>query len=198
MAKFSFKKRVLLGSPIVLLIIAVVVMIMGKLDRREKGPDQFGALKPFELIDHKSQSYSSSTIKTKARVINFMFTTCNGICPVLSQEMRKFQQLFQGQGLLELISISIDPEKDTPKRMSEYIAHMKIDDSNWSFLTGELEKIKKIMTEDFKIGFHQDIQSHTDRFVLVDQNNQIRGYYSMSDEGSYARLKKDIAWLVHH
>ncbi len=192
-------KRIFLFSPLIVLSILVAILIASKLNARKTGPDDFGGLPRFELTNQDGDSYDIADVRAKARVINFMFTECQGICPVLSSEMVKFQKLFTAPEALELISISIDPENDTPENLRTYISERKVKTENWSFLTGEKEKIKEIMTKYFKIGFHESIQNHTDRFVLIDRNNHIRGYYSMtSDTKAFSRLKNDIAWLLHH
>ena len=186
-------------SPLVILCVLVGILIWNKVKNRETGPDEFGKLQQFKLIDHNEEVYDSAEIKAKARVVNFMFTQCQGICPVLSSEMLKIQKLFTKKDALELVSISIDPTNDTPENLRKYIKERKIDTSNWSYLTGEKPKIAHIMSEYFKIGFHDDIRSHTERFVLIDRDNQIRGYYMMAtDNEAFGRLKKDIAWLLHH
>ena len=192
-------KKIFTFSPLIVLSVLVIVLIGGKLKGRERGPDQYGKLPNFELIDHNGKTYDIADVQAKARVINFMFTECKGICPVLSGEMIKFQELFTAPEALELISISIDPENDTPENLRDFIAERKVKTHNWSYLTGEKEKIAEIMTKYFKIGFHENIQNHTDRFVLIDRKNEIRGYYSMSsDAKAFSRLKSDIAWLLHN
>jgi protein SCO1 len=192
-------KKAFLFSPLIVLCVMVGVLIMGKLKAREKGPDQLGELPKFELIDQDGNIFDSTHVKSSARVVNFMFTQCNGICPSLSAEMVKIQKLFRSPNALELISVSIDPKNDTPENLRAFIKERKVNTKNWSYLTGEKENIAKIMSQYFKIAFHDNIQTHTERFVLIDKNNQIRGYYSMaSDNKAFARLKKDISWLLHH
>lgn len=155
-----------------------------------------GQMTEFELTNSTGEAFKASHLKNSVWVSNFIFTTCQGICPLLSKEMVRLQKRFQGKGL-NLVSISVDPENDTPEALRSFAKRFDANTSNWHFLTGERKTIKNILEKNFKIGFSDNPLHHSDRFVLVDQNFKIRGYYSLSDKESLTRLVSDVSRLVN-
>lgn len=155
-----------------------------------------GHVPEFQLTDQKGQKVDLSLLENKIGVINFMFTTCQGICPTLNGEMQRLQKNFARFEEFQLISISVDPENDTPKQLKNWTENLGINTDNWTFLTGPLDHIKKLLVDGLKVGFPDQPQAHTDRFVLVDRSGDIRGYYRLARPETLEQLRVDIFSLL--
>lgn len=155
-----------------------------------------GQIQGFELTDTQNSAFNADRMKGQVWVANFIFTRCSGVCPMMTKNLQQVQKAFREQDDLGFVSFSVDPEFDTPERLKKYKQKYNIKTAAWYFLTGEREKIKQVMFDQFKLGFAKDVMFHSDRMVLVDGRQQIRGYYQGTDTKVYQRLKKDIAQLI--
>lgn len=160
--------------------------------------DVLGEVNNFELIDDQSQVFGLNQLKDKVWIANFIFTSCQGVCPTMTKHMSLIQKNFKNSEQVEFVSFSVDPEKDLPQVLQEYRKKLQVDSlPNWHFLTGDREKIKKIMFEDMKLGYVEDVIFHSDRIVLMDGNAKIRGYYTGTEKKEFRKLSEDIAKLIH-
>jgi len=180
--------------PLGLAVIFVGILVSQKL--KSKDLPILGHVPGFTLTDHTGSDVNESLFTNKIGVINFMFTTCQGICPTLSGEMKKLQTSFSRFDDFKLVSISVDPVNDTPKQLSAWTKNLNINTSNWSFLTGAREHIRTLLVDGLKVGLPDQPQAHTDRFVLVDRSGDIRGYYRLARPETLEQLRVDIFSLL--
>lgn len=120
--------------------------------------------------------------------------------------MREFQEGFINEKDLRLVSITVDPERDTPKVLSEYGNRFGSKPELWFFLTGEKEAIYRLAQEGFHLAAveipHEKrptsgaTHTHSPRFVLIDRRAQIRGYYISTDAEAMKRLRRDLQTLL--
>jgi cytochrome oxidase Cu insertion factor (SCO1/SenC/PrrC family) len=96
---------------------------------------------------------------------------------------------------VHLVSFTVDPERDTPAVLAAYGKRFAADDSRWSFLTGLKDTLNVLDHDAFKLGSIGAEMDHSTRFVLVDRNRRIRGYYGIADQDLVKRLSKDAAQL---
>jgi len=186
-ANFIFKSIAVTS----ILLIAIYIMI---LKNRQPLP-VLGELSAFELINAQGEVFASNRLQNRVWVANFIFTTCQGICPLLSREMVSLQKRFKAKDF-DLVSISVDPENDRPEQLRAFAERFTAKTDNWHFLTGEKSVIKNVLEKKFKIGFSENPLEHSDRFVLIDQKFKIRGYYSLADREAMAKLATDTARLL--
>jgi protein SCO1 len=119
-------------------------------------------------------------------------------------EMQKMQAAWSDKPGLKLVSFSVDPEKDTAEVLSRYADRYQADSQRWLFLTGTRDEISRLVQGGFKLSAVPVVNSesadsvimHSPRFVLVDRQAQIRGYYDSRDQQALERLKKDVAILI--
>lgn len=182
--------------PAVLAIAIVVLLNIQRSNVQDTSLPIYSAVPSFVLTDSAGSSFSPARVADKVWVVNFIFTSCQGICPRLSGAMVKLQKQFDLDGAVNFVSISVDPETDTPAKLAEYAQGFKADTTRWHFLTGEKNQIKSVMVNAFKIGSDEDPTFHSEYFVLVDQQARIRGYYSFADDQSFTELPKDIRRLL--
>jgi protein SCO1 len=150
-------------------------------------PDNYGKIKPFTLTNQLNQDVNSSTIKIPV-VVNFIFTRCQNVCPTLSTKMSTLQQKIDPQDA-KFISITVDPKYDTPSVLHTYAERFKADPERWSFLTGEEDNVRQIIRtfqQTYEIVQSQEESPnilHSEKFILLDHESNIRGFFSGDPEG---------------
>ena len=155
-----------------------------------------GSVSGFQLTDSEGNPYEADQLRGKVTIADFFFTSCKGICPALTQQMGSLQKRFEGSPEFQLVSITVDPDNDTPETLSAYTVENKLQLRNWNFLTGSREDIRALLFGQLKIGMPDDPLTHSDRLVLLDPDLQIRGYYSLSNPNSLQKLRKDASRLL--
>lgn len=154
-----------------------------------------GAAPTFSLIDQGGRPFSSDALSGRVWVVDFIFTYCAGPCPVMTANMARLQEKIADAPAARLVSISVDPQRDTPEVLAAYAQRFGADPARWYFLTGDLEAIKTVAVDGFKLGGRDDPILHSEKFVLVDQRGRIRGYYDVADSGSLDELASHVRAL---
>lgn len=160
-------------------------------------PD-FGSLPDFELIERSGKKITRRDLVGRTWVADFIFTNCPGPCPRLSAQLKKLQgELPDSIGLL---SISVDPERDTPEALTSYAEGYGASEDRWLFLTGPKADIARLVNRGFRLALVEsedggDI-THSTRFVLIGPDGNIRGYYEGLDEDEVESLKRDAGALA--
>ena len=154
-----------------------------------------GQVPQFQLTQSTDQPFDSRSLDGRIWVANFIYTTCDGPCPMMSHQMRGIQNSTNSTPELKLVSFTVDPARDTPPVLAKYASHFKADPLRWYFLTGEMERLNELGVNAFKLNNVDGSMSHSTRFVLVDGRRRIRGYYLSSDDGFPKTLLHDIRQL---
>jgi protein SCO1/2 len=120
-------------------------------------PPILGALPHFTLTDHNGRPFGSEQLHGKVWVANFIFTRCPTICPAFTAKMVQVQKKSGSFGPnWHLVSFSVDPDYDNPARLRAFAQRHRANLDNWSFLTGELETIRTVVVDNFKIAMGRD------------------------------------------
>ena len=152
----------------------------------------------FTLTDQDGKSFNSTQLNGKVWVADFVFTTCTGLCPMMTEQMHEFQKMTDGSGI-NMVSFSVDPEHDTPAALTVYANMNKADLSRWHFLTGDKETLWQISNA-MKLavgpgdGSHQIM--HSSHFLLVDRDGHVRGIYDYKDPGYLKQIVADAQALA--
>ena len=150
------------------------------------------------LTERSGQEIQLAHLRGKVWVADFIFTYCAGPCPQMTQQMATLQRDWAKENGVRMVSISVDPQRDTPTRLQEYATEHGALPERWLFLTGEMSGIQKLAVGGFKLGSVEDPILHSTKFALVDRVGNIRGYYEgTSDEGTKS-LKKRKVWGAGH
>jgi protein SCO1/2 len=168
-------------------------------------PKVFYQVPEFTLTDQMGKPFGSKDLAGKIWVANFIFTHCPTLCEGLTTEMGKLQKRVRHmRDAVHLVSFSVDPENDTPEKLYAYATQHKANHLRWRFLTGELDAVKKAVVGGFKLPMDKSSDmpvddqlmniTHGNRFVLVDGQHRIRGYYDI-DEAGIDELLRDMATL---
>jgi protein SCO1/2 len=158
---------------------------------------KLGSIPSFEFTDSDGNLISQEELSGKVWVADFIFTTCTMACPVMTGNMNLIHKAFKNNDKVRIVSISVYPEYDTPEILKEYASRYNANTNRWHFLTGPEENVKLVIKNGFKMGDYEDIIFHSEKFALVDQNGNIRGYYNGMKTDDIKTLKKDIRVLLN-
>jgi protein SCO1/2 len=148
----------------------------------------YGTVPPFQLTDQTGAAFDSAkTLEGRVWVADFFFTNCPGPCPRMSSQMHQVQTALEGTDA-RLVSITVDPARDTPEVLVAYSRRFKAEPGVWYFLTGARERLQHLSKNVFKLGDVDGTLEHSTRFALVDRQSRIRGYYVTSEPDAIPRL----------
>lgn len=159
-------------------------------------PPVFGEVADFSLVDTEGAAFTKAELDGKVWVADLVFTSCQMTCPMLTKKMGNVYRSYELENGVRFVSVSVDPQTDTPAVLKKYAEEHGIDASRWHFLTGDFEEIRNLATKSLKLAAEKDANLHSDRFVLVDANSRVRGYYDPSDKKSLAKLFSDLALVL--
>jgi protein SCO1 len=154
-----------------------------------------GQVEDFKLEDTNRQPVTLADLKGKVWVADFIFTTCGGICPTMTRNLASLHRSYDQENDVLMVSISVNPDTDTPDVLKVYAKKYNANTTKWLFLTGSSDDIKKIAVESFKLGDIKEPVFHSPYFTLVDRQARIRGYYDGTETAGVDKLLKDIAKL---
>ena len=194
-----------LAVGIVVLLLAVVGISAYLLLRPESaGPDlpRLGAAPDFSLVSEQGKSVSRADYLGKVWIADFIFTRCGGSCPILSARMAALSGRMTDAPLVRFVSFGVDPEYDTPAVLAEYGRKLGADPARWSFLHGTRPIVRSLIKDGFKLAVEDGAADsvepilHSTRFVLVDAEGTIRGYYDGMEQPPVDVLEKDARALA--
>ncbi len=199
-----------IGISFIILIFGIwavpkIVMTLSKADL-----EIVGIVPAFSFTDQNGKTITNKDYEDKVYVVEFFFTTCPDICPIMTENMKKIQDKFLGNPKLGIASFTIDPVHDTPEVLKEYAKKKGITKPQWHLLTGEKEEIFRLANEGFNlyVGDVPEVEGgfeHSGFFALIDQSGNIRSrrdendnpivYYDGLDDKGIQMLIEDIKQL---
>ncbi len=160
----------------------------------------------FELFDQNGNLTSQSWTDDHIYVVDFFFTTCETICPLMTSQMQRASEKLKDEKQIKFLSISVIPEQDTVEVLNAYAEQLDIDYNQWRLLTGDKNKIYDLARKSYfalkpaETGKGDGGVSdfiHTNNFVLVDKNKRIRGYYDGTNVADVDRLIEEVEILLN-
>jgi len=133
------------------------VLLMEDMLRNTKPLPVLGDIPPFELLDNFGQSFTEENISGEIWVADLIFTTCAGPCPIMSTEMRSLHKYYLGNKNIHMVTITVNPDYDSPEVLTEYGERYDADFDKWHFLTGKYENIQSLIANGFKMGDIEEI-----------------------------------------
>jgi len=162
-----------------------------------------GPLEDFQVIDQHGEPFSKKDLEGKVWVANLIFTNCRTVCPPMTSNMAEIQRLLKEEGLdtVHLVSFSVDPEVDTPEKLTEFASRFTDDTENWHFLTGY---VQKFIEQFARNNFHtivekpenEDQVTHGTSFYLINQEGIIVKDYPGVFDVPYEEIIGDIKILL--
>ena len=166
----------------------------------------YGKIPDFSLTEQNGKQITEKDLLGKVWIADFVFTHCAGPCPLMSGIMKELQKKLEEESDIRLVSFSVDPERDTPQVLSEYAKRYQANPEKWFFLTGDKTKIHQLSMQHFHLAVGdvplEDREArdqnvyHSTKFVLVDKQGKIRGYYSTQPAADLNRLADDARKLL--
>lgn len=185
-----------LANPWFLAALAGVVLIpvLRPLLRIEPDPPPvLRQLPEWRLVDQNGDVFGSADLAGDVYVASFLFTRCATVCPRLTAEVSRLERRYREEGVegVRLVSFSVDPEHDTPRRLRDYAGSRGLDLERWSFVTGTEDEMRSVVLHGFALPMGERLDlagglvdvAHATRLVLVDRAGGIRGYYGSDAVG---------------
>lgn len=160
----------------------------------------------FSFTNQNGETITLDDVKGKIFVAEYFFTTCQTICPIMTEEMMRVQKRFKGNDEIKILSFTVDPEVDDVEIMSAYAKKHNAVDGQWHFLTGDKKDLYRLARNSFfvlkpaeatNLGDAGSDFIHTNNFVLVDKELRIRGYYDGTSSEEIDVLMEDIELLIN-
>tara|TARA_B100001109_G_scaffold247781_1_gene237936 strand:+ start:500 stop:1171 length:672 start_codon:yes stop_codon:yes gene_type:complete len=153
----------------------------------------------FKLTNQNGEKITQEYYNDKIYVADFFFTTCQDICPVMTKNMYQLQQELKNDNNILFLSHTVIPEIDTVEQLKKYAIENKIDESRWNLVTGDKKQIYELARKSYlaveDVEFGEFDMIHTENFMLIDKQKQIRGFYDGTNSEEIQRLLKDIEIL---
>ena len=157
----------------------------------------------WSFFNQNGNSKSSKDFKNKVRLVDFFFTSCPTICPKMTVNMKKIQQLINTDCLndIELLSFTVDPLRDSVEKLKEYCTTYNVDSKNWNMFTGDQNSIYELGVNGFLVPNQEDALApggflHSEKMILIDKKNRIRGYYDGTDSLNIPIIVQHIKSLL--
>ena len=154
----------------------------------------------FNLINQNGKIITHDDYEDKIYVADFFFTTCQTICPIMTDHMYQIQKEIINDNGVMLLSHSVTPKIDTVAQLKRYAKLKGINDSKWNLVTGDKKHIYELARKSYLAvktsGNGDDYDMiHTENFMLIDKKRQIRGFYDGTDSEAISQLLDDIETL---
>jgi protein SCO1/2 len=169
-------------------------------------------IRPFKFVNQEGDTITNTIMKGKVAVVEFFFTTCMGICPIMNENMTKVYQTFKNNDDVVILSHTVDPKRDSVSALKAYSQRFDVDSKRWHFLTGDKRSLYDQAYYSYMVSAIENRTDnveeefvHSNMFILVDQHGRIRLHlqkengnqgYDGTNEASVAQLIKDIQYLL--
>ncbi len=161
---------------------------------------KYHVISDFSLINQNGKTITQEDYNDKIYIADFFFTTCQTICPIMTDHMVEIQNNLKNDPDILLLSHTVTPEIDSVPQLKKYAIKKGVDDTKWNLVTGEKKEIYKLARKSYLAvktdgnGDEYDM-IHTENFILVDKKKRIRGFYDGTNENDIQQLLEDIAIL---
>ena len=158
------------------------------------------AVQDFSFTNQFNEKVTEQTVKQKLYVTDFFFTTCQSICPIMSNQLERVYKEFKSRNDFLILSHTVNPETDSVPQLLHYAEQHGVTDKHWLFLTGDKKQLYELARKGYLLNAEEgdggeDDFIHTQNFALVDKERHIRGFYDGTDSAEVTRLIADIHLL---
>ncbi len=172
-------------------------------------------IRDFEFTNQDNKPFGQKNLKGNVYVVDFFFTKCGNptLCPRMSTEMKRVQDVFKKEQKFNIVSITVDPENDTPETLQTYAKKYEANTQQWHFLTAPKKDIYHLAYHDFKINAGEETETegtnkdknkvitpefmHATKFILVDTEGRIRGYYDGTSREEVDKMMVEAKILLY-
>ena len=196
----------LLGATLIAILVTAIMAPTWSGRARVEVPEILGQSPDFSLTNRDGSKVSNTDLLGSVWIADFIFTRCGLSCPRMTEQMDRLGGVIPADSSVYRVSFSVDPDHDTPEVLQHYAETWGIEDDRWLFLTGDRDEIQELVVSGFKLALDtappaeivtpEEPILHSTRFVLLDAQGSIRGYYSVFEADEYQRLLKDLEALA--
>lgn len=160
---------------------------------------KYHTIADFSLTNQNGKMITQKDYSDKIYVADFFFTTCQTICPIMTDHMVKIQEELKNYNEVLLLSHTVTPEIDSVAQLKKYAMEKGVDDAKWNLVTGDKKEIYDLARKSYlaakDVPYSENDLVHTENFVLVDKKKRIRGFYDGTDPEAIEKLLADIQIL---
>lgn len=156
-----------------------------------------GPISDFSLTERDGSAVTKQTLEGSVWLVDFIFTSCRGPCPLMSGHMKTLQAHFKDQPNVRFLSISTDPSTDTPEVLRAYAERFEADSKRWLFLTGDKQQIISLAGNAFKLPAGEKPDMHSSRFALLDRKGHVRAWFDSIDPDFQERIRTAATTLAN-
>jgi len=182
----------------------------------------YGEVPDFALTERSGRRITRADLLGRVWIANFIYTQCTETCPLQSAQLARLQAEFASEEALRFVSITVDPERDTPAVLARYAERYAADPARWLFLTGDKRAIYHLAKEGFRLGVvdpddqakagrplrwlepapalathgSKGLIMHSPRLVLMDRQARIRAYHRPDDAPSLEHLRQNVRTVL--
>ena len=187
---------------IAIILIAGAAKLFRSSERKSSDPlPSIGTVPDFRFTTQDGKPLTRNDLLGKVWVIDFFFTRCPGPCPLMSSRLAEISKELKKAKDVRLVSLSIDPDHDTPEVLKEYASHFGADPERWIFLTGPKDRVQEFTTKGMLQALSTDPTNpaatvHSTRFLVIDREGQIRILRKLDEPELVQKLLIDIGSLL--
>ncbi len=160
---------------------------------------KYHTIADFSLTNQNGKTVTQNTYKDKIYIADFFFTTCQTICPIMTDHMLEIQEKLKDDDDVLLLSHTVTPEIDSVAQLKKYALEKGVNDAKWNLVTGEKKQIYDLARKSYlaakDVPYEEFDLIHTENFVLVDKKRRIRGFYDGTDPRAIQNLLQDLKTL---
>ena len=149
----------------------------------------------FQLENFDGKSFTEENLDNQITVASFIFTQCEGACPIMSENMGLLQKRFAESNELQFVSITTDPDYDSKDILQEF-SNKYSNKNNWFFLRGNIDEVVELSQDGFFLSASLLPLGHSTRLILIDKDRNIRKYYEGTVDANIVELQNDIVTLI--
>jgi len=180
-----------------IVIFSCMIVIMAILSLNNiSSPNPIHKVSYFSFIDQHDNIFTTNDLKNKITISDFFFTSCPVICPRMSEKMKELAEIYKNEKNIQFLSISVDPKNDSKEVINNYISTRKLNYSNWYFLQTD-SSISSLLPEGFLLSGENLPGMHPTKFILINYEGEIVGYYDPFIESEFNILKNNTTHLLN-
>lgn len=201
----TMKKKTVVYSVFFGILVLVFFFVLNKVvpGFRESRFPPIGTVQPFQFVNQDSVLVTREDVKGKWLVVEYFFTTCDGICPLMNKNMKRVYDKFKDDDRMLILSHTCDPKNDSPARLKHYADSLQIDTRRWVFLTGRKDSLYNMARFSYKIDdpnnnmkTPDDDFLHSQFWALVDREGNIRKIYDGLKRKEVDKLMADLEKMM--
>ena len=201
--KISLSSKIATGSLVVFVLAGIIYFISLSWRRNIELPvlgEEGHVAGSFAFINQDGKEITERSVQHKVSVVEYFFTSCPSICPVMNQHLKQVYEKFKSDSDVVILSHTVDPERDSVSRMRACAGKLGAHTPGWQFLTGEKKLLYESATKDYLLSAADsgnDQFIHTQFIALLDRNRRIRGFYDFTKKENVGKLEAAIESLLN-